>query len=260
MARVLMLLPDRDFDPSEAAVPWLELTRRGHEVRFATPGGRKASADPRMLHGTGLGPFKALLMADANARDAFASMAQSDAFASPMRHEDIRVDAFDGLLLPGGHASGMRPYLESATAQAIVAEAFKRDMPVGAICHGVVLAARARSSDGRSVLHGRKTTGLTRRLELTGWALTVLWLGHYYRTYPETVEAEVKAALASPAHFSRGPMPWRRDDATHLERGFTVRDGHYLSARWPGDVHRFAHEFAEMLGAGPAGNGSASIV
>jgi hypothetical protein len=28
----------------------------------------------------------------------------------------------------------------------------------------------------------------------------------------------------------------------------TVRDGYYLSARWPGDAHRFASEFAAMIG------------
>jgi hypothetical protein len=28
----------------------------------------------------------------------------------------------------------------------------------------------------------------------------------------------------------------------------TVRDGDYLSARWPGDAHRFASEFAAMIG------------
>ncbi len=250
MARVLILLPDRDFDPSEAAIPWRELTDRGHEVRFATPSGRMAQADPRMLRGNGLGPFKHLLMADANARAAFATMARSDAFQAPLRHEDVRIEAIDGLLLPGGHAKGMRPYLESATAQGIVASAFARDIPVGAICHGVVLAARARTSEGRSVLHGRRTTGLTRRLELTGWALTMLWLGDYYRTYPVTVEAEVRAALASPDDFLRGPMPLLRDDPAHLERGFTVRDGHYLSARWPGDVHRFASDYAAMLEPG----------
>jgi len=27
-----------------------------------------------------------------------------------------------------------------------------------------------------------------------------------------------------------------------------VRDGNYVSARWPGDVHRFAREFSAMLG------------
>jgi hypothetical protein len=32
-----------------------------------------------------------------------------------------------------------------------------------------------------------------------------------------------------------------------LTFGFTVRHGHYLSARWPGDAHRFASEFAAMI-------------
>ena len=41
-ARVLMLLPARDFDPSEAAVSWEVLTRAGHTVWFATPDGRTA--------------------------------------------------------------------------------------------------------------------------------------------------------------------------------------------------------------------------
>ena len=37
-------------------------------------------------------------------------------------------------------------------------------------------------------------------------------------------------------------------DSDRMRRvGFTVRDGHYLSARWPGDAHRFAHELAGML-------------
>jgi hypothetical protein len=43
------------------------------------------------------------------------------------------------------------------------------------------------------------------------------------------------------------PLPLRRDSAARLGVGFTVRDGDYLSARWPGDAHRFASEFAAMI-------------
>ena len=39
MARVLILLPARDFDPSEAAVSWRVLADAGHAVSFATPTG-----------------------------------------------------------------------------------------------------------------------------------------------------------------------------------------------------------------------------
>jgi protease I len=141
----------------------------------------------------------------------------------------------------------MRSYLESKALQALTVAAFDRQQPVGAICHGVVLAARSRRGDGRSVLYGRKTTALTKPMELTAWALTCAWLGRYYRTYPMTVQDEVAAALATPTDFLRGPLSMARDRPTDLAAGFTVLDGTYLSARWPGDAHRFASEFARML-------------
>lgn len=36
MARVVVPLPDRDFDTTESAVPWKLLTEKGHDVVFAT--------------------------------------------------------------------------------------------------------------------------------------------------------------------------------------------------------------------------------
>jgi hypothetical protein len=97
------------------------------------------------------------------------------------------------------------------------------------------------------VLHGRKTTALTRQMELTAWQLTRLTHGDYYRTYAETVEDEVRAALATPDDFAPGPTSLTRDSLARLERGFAVRDGTYLSARWPGDAHRFAVAFEGMV-------------
>lgn len=247
MSVILMPLPSRDFDPTEAGVPWLELTRRGHRVRFATPDGSIAQADPRIVHGTGLGPLKNVLRADANGRAAYEAMLVDPAFQTPWDYAQAACQTIDGLLLPGGHAPGMREYLESITLQAIVITAFERGIPVGAICHGVVLAARAQTDDGRSVLYGRRTTALTRKMELTAWALTVAWLGNYYRTYSETVQSEVTHALAYSSDFETGPLALRRDSPGHHEYGFTVRDGNYLSARWPGDAHLFATEFADLL-------------
>ena len=247
MATVLIPLPSQGFDPTEAGVPWRELTGRGHQVVFATPNGARAEADPRMVCGTGLGPLRAVLQANADGVSAYRAMAASAAFGAPCSYGQAAGLHFDGLLLPGGHAKGMREYLESAALQAIVARTFERKLPVGAICHGVVLVARSKAPSGRSVLHGRRTTALTRDLELTAWALTALWLGNYYRTYPTTVQAEVTAALARPEDFIHGPVAIRRDSPAHPDRGFVVRDGTYLSARWPGDAHLFAREFAGML-------------
>lgn len=247
MTTVLIPTPSRDFDPTETAVPWKTLTSLGHTVVFATPDGQPGQADERMLDGRGLGILKPLLMADGNGRRAYSEMAACEAFRRPRCHAELSPDDFDGLLLPGGHAPGMKPYLESESLQALVAAFFEREKPVGAICHGVVLAARSRAADGTSVLHGRKTTALTKQMEFNAWLLTALWLGRYYRTYPTSVQDEVSEALASRADFIAGPLSLKRDSPSRPGAGFTVRDGQYLSARWPGDAHRFANEFAAML-------------
>jgi len=247
MASVLIPLPAHDFDPTEIAVPWRLLRAQGHRAVFATPEGRPGEADPKLVTGEGLGLLAPLLRADAVGRAAYVELTQAAEFRRPISYGEIVVANFDALLLSGGHAPGMRPYLESARLQAIVAEFFERDAPVAAICHGVLLAARSRHTTGKSVLYDRKTTALTKIMELTAWTLTRLYLDDYYRTYRVTVEDEVRAALARASDFIAGPMPIRRDTADRPDIGFTVRDGNYLSARWPGDAHRFGGEFAAML-------------
>jgi putative intracellular protease/amidase len=244
---VLIPIPDLDFDPTETGVPWRMLRQRGHQIVFATPNAGSAHADQRMITGEGFGILATLMMADSNGRSAYKEMSKSEEFVRPISYEDIDPNQFDGLLLPGGHAPGMREYLESQQLQSIVGKFFSRSKPVGAICHGVLLAARSRGADGKSVLHGKKTTALPKFMELAGWALTCLNLGNYFRTYSTPVEDEVRRTLASPSDFIRGPFSVVRDSPDNLKSGFTVRDGNYLSARWPGDAHRFANEFALML-------------
>lgn len=246
-ATLLIPLPNTDFDPTEVAVPWRILKAAGHRFVFATPDGGRASADPVMVTGRGLGPLAGLLRADANGREAYRALESDDAFQHPLPYAALKATDFDGLILPGGHAKGVKPYLESTVLQAFVVAMFALDRPVGAICHGTVVAARSRDAHGRSVLHGRRTTGLTAQLELSGWWLTRAWMGDYYRTYPETVQSEVTRALARPGDFITGPISLRRDSPERPDLGFAVRDGNYLSVRWPGDSHRFADEFGRML-------------
>ncbi|HEX3552364.1 MAG TPA: type 1 glutamine amidotransferase domain-containing protein [Thermoanaerobaculia bacterium] len=246
MATLLMPIPNSDFDPTETAVPWKILRGRGHAVVFATPNGRPGQADARMITGEGLGILSPFLRADVNGRRAYKEMEQCPEFKNPISYTEIQTANFDAILLPGGHAPGTKEYLESTLLQAKVVEMAQQDKPIGAICHGVLVAARSRTVDGASLLSGKKTTALTKPLELTGWRLTRRWLGNYYRTYPETtVEDEVKQN--GPREFVRGSLPITRDSPKHLARGFTVLDGRYLSARWPGDAHRFGSEFADLV-------------
>ncbi len=179
--------------------------------------------------------------------------------------------AYDALVLPGGHrARGMRGYLESLEVQQMAVDSFRAGRPVGAICHGVLVAARASDpATGRSVLHGRKTTALTWALERKAWSLamyTRFWDANYYRTYTEepgepfgfmSVQQEVTRALAAPSDFedvARDAPSYRRktsgrarDTMTDARPAWVVRDGLYVSARWPGDVHTFARTFCEVL-------------
>lgn len=246
---ILCLLPNADYDPTESSVPWLALRRAGHRVHFATPDGRPAHADQRLVE-QGFGPLNPFLMTRSSDLQAYREMCASDEFQSPLSYADVQAERFSGLLVPGGHAAGMRSLLESEVAQALVLAFFRADKPVATVCHGILLLARARDPhSGRSVLHGRKVTGLPAyTMELPAWLATAPWLGRYYRTYRQTVEGEVKAALACPADFSAGPWLPLRDAPGKLHRGFTVRDGNLLSARWPGDCHRFAAELVSMLG------------
>ena len=250
MATILMPLPRRDFDPSETGIPWRVLGARGHRFVVATPEGMPGEADPRMVTGAGLGLLAPVLKADKHGLAGWQALQASPEFRNPIPYDAIAATRFDAMLLPGGHAKGMRDYLESPMLQQVVAAAFAAGKPVGAICHGVVLAARSQAAPGRSVLHGRRTTALLRSQELLAWNLTRLWLGDYYRTYPQTVEDEVTAALARKEDFERGPTSFSRDTPEKPD-GFAVIDGNYVSARWPGDAHRFSLAFDGVLGAVP---------
>lgn len=288
---VLMPLPSHDFDPTEVALTWQILHQAGFKVSFATEDGQRAFADPLMISGRGLDiwgwipglkrfPLLGLaLRASKEAREAYEALQIDTHFLKPLRYETLKVNDFDALVLPGGHAKGMRPYLESPILQAFVADFFEHTTegghhkPIAAVCHGVLLAARSRSRHtGKSVLHGRKTTALTWSLERSAWNLTRFgarfWDPDYYRTYTEgpgepvgfwSVESEIKRLLANEKDFfdvAKGSADFYRKtsglfrDSTDDDRpAHVVQDGNYLSARWPGDVHTLARRFIQMMAA-----------
>jgi putative intracellular protease/amidase len=75
LRQVLVPLPDNGFDVTEVAVPWKLLTEAGYSVVFATETGRVPAADPLLVWA------------------------------------DLNTNEYGGLILPGGHAPGMRQYL-----------------------------------------------------------------------------------------------------------------------------------------------------
>ncbi|MFN8309357.1 MAG: type 1 glutamine amidotransferase domain-containing protein [Chitinophagales bacterium] len=248
MKKVLIPLPAYGFDPTEVAIPWKVLHSKNVQVQFATPHGETGKADERMLLGKDLGIWKSLLQARKDAVEAYAEMQQQQAFRAPLSYAELQAEDFDGLVLPGGHDKGVKDYLESVTLQNLVAAFFENRQPVGAICHGVVLAARSKDAFQKPVLRGYNTTCLLEAQELLAYRLTRLWLGDYYLTYPGlTVEREVRSILEKESQFQKGPQPLFRDAPGHMSRGFALRDRNYVSARWPGDAYNFSALFLEVL-------------
>ncbi len=246
IATVLIPIPDHYFDVTEVAVPWRLLTRAGHRVRFATERGTAPAADQRLLDGVIMGK----LGAAAEPRQFYSELQFDEEFRAPIAWADVQPDEFEGLILPGGHAPGMRQYLGSALLRHKVAEYWTQGRPVGAICHGVLVLARACDPNGRSLLYGRRTTCLPKYLERSAFVTTAWRLGRYYRTYPAYVEDEVRRALRDSADFVRGPRVLSKR-GTDIDDGpaFFVQDGNYISARWPGDAYLFAKRFADQLGS-----------
>jgi putative intracellular protease/amidase len=240
-----MPLPDRDFDVTEVAVPWQVLTAAGHEVVFAGErAGASPAADPRLLTGVMFGR----LGAEPEAKRFYGDLTEAPRFSSPVAWADLEPAEYDGLILAGGHAPGMRQYLGSTVLQDKVAEFWALRRPVGAICHGVLVLARTRDkATGRSVIADRRTTCLPKYMERGAYYLTAWRLGRYYRTYPAYVQDEVTAALDDPSQFHRGPRTTTRGTMDDDGPAFVVEDGRYLSARWPGDAYLFAKRFLALL-------------
>ncbi len=241
MARILIILPQSDYDPSEVALPWQVWRHVGHEVHFATETGEPAACDPVTLTGEGLPVYAMSLKARDPARAAYAAMLEDPAYQRPLRWDQARAADYAALHFPGGHAPGMKPYCESGEVMRLAQEAFAADQPVSAVCHGVLPLARA------GVLKGRRTTALTAMMEEIAVRLTGRALPGHYRTYPVSVEAEVRGRIGSAGRFERGPVFPRYATASSPQAGFVVRDGNYLSARWPGDAWTLAVRLNELL-------------
>ena len=60
-------------------------------------------------------------------------MSQDEACQHPIPYAEVNPVEFDGLLLLGGHAPGMRQYLDSRVLQGKALEFWNQDKVIGAI-------------------------------------------------------------------------------------------------------------------------------
>ena len=169
---------------------------KGHRVSFATERGDKPpSADPPLLSGVLFGK----LGAEPEPKSFYAEMIASPDFAHRSLRESLNMNHFEGLILPGGHAPGMRQYLGSVVVQQKIRDFFAENAP----SVRSVMAFWWRR--GPACLKATKPPALPMYMERLAYFISAWKLGTYYRTYPAYVEEEVRAGLSSPSDFVRDP-------------------------------------------------------
>ena len=215
--RVLVPLPDRDFDTTEVAVPWRLLTERGHELDVRDRARRhRARVRSAPAHRGDLRPPGRRARADPLLR---ARCARRRSSARPIAWEQIDAGDYDGLLLAGGHAPRDAPVPRQRGAarggRCVLARWTGRSARSATACS--CWPARATPPRAAACCTTARTTCLPKYMERSAFLATAWRLGRYYRTYPEYVEDEVVHALRDPSQFERGPRSTKRgtreDDA-----------------------------------------------
>ncbi len=232
---ILMPLPDHDFDPTEAAIPWKTCTSHGLMVAFSTENGSVPEGDPHRLEG----PLPGLLTASQSARAAYKEMTQDPAYRKPIPYVSIDSSHFEALILPGGDAPGVRQYLDSSLLRSKVLQFCQQDKLIGAICHGILVLARTIDPrTGRSVLFGRKVTTVPKTLDRFAYLADRLLLKHGYVMYQRCVADEVRGCLQHfrDLSFGRG-----------LFRPYAVQDRTLITSRWYLDAELFSQLFTKEI-------------
>ena len=271
--RILFPLPDRDFDPTETALSWKIL--KDHykfQIEFATENGsKKPVCDMITLKGQGLSSISKLIfdMLDIRVKQnvvlkAYESLEKDANFCNPKSWKLLDFADYDGIWITGGHAPGMKQFLDNKDLQRKISEFWDYEKPIAAVCHGVLLVARSTLKDEplKSVLFGRKTTSLVNYQEIFAYVLTAWSHGKLFRTYEETTEDEIIRLIYGTKTveeakkinkvmelYDEGPLKVKKEfEGKNIgEFGYIVEDGNYLSGRWPGDVEILAHRFAQNL-------------
>ena len=139
----------------------------------------------------------------------------------------------------------------SACAALIAAASGASAAPVGAICHGVLVAGARRRRRHRPLRPARPPHHLP--AEVHGAQRVpahVLEARPLLPHLPRVRRGRGRAPRsASRRDFERGPRTLTARGTRDDDRAaFVVEDGNYVSARWPGDAYLFARRFLDRLG------------
>jgi putative intracellular protease/amidase len=145
----------------ELVVSHQTLTDAGHNVHIATPGGRKPTVDQ-----VSLAPESAGGEDRAQGFRDYLEKIDSE-LANPLVLADVDIDAYDAVVMPGGHGPMADLYKDADLGRLLVA-ANKDGKIIAPFCHGPAGLLSATDDDGGFAFKGRRLTVFTNEEELGG--------------------------------------------------------------------------------------------
>ena len=136
----------------EFAAPYSELTKAGHQIVVATPGGVVPHVDVMSLRPAMAGSAEIALELEEILRSA-------EELRHPIELADARVEHYDAVYYPGGHGP-MEDLWEDADSGRLLIAALASGKPLAIVCHAPV-AMMATRRNGASPFAGYRVTAFT---------------------------------------------------------------------------------------------------
>lgn len=198
------------FWAEEAIGPYTVFKEAGYEIAAATPGGVPPTADALSLTPDFNG-------GEEGAERMKTALREATELANPMRIEDVDIDDYDAVFVPGGWGP-MEDLSDNAEAGTLLNQWLASGKVVSLVCHGPAALLSTVDADGKSPFHGYRLTGLSNAEEtLNGLADRAKWLlqnrlvadldADYRETDPFTPHVEVDRTLYTGQNpFSAVPL------------------------------------------------------
>ena len=159
--KILMVLTSHDqlgdtgnktgFWLEEFSSPYYVFKDAGAEITLASPKGGQPPLDPSSdaedAQTESTDRFK-------NDKEAQEHLANTEVLSK------INPDEYDAVFYPGGHGP-LWDLAEDSDSKAIIEHLYRKNKPVGAVCHAPAVFKNTKTEDGNSLVSGKKVTGFS---------------------------------------------------------------------------------------------------
>lgn len=195
------------FWGSELTHPFYELMEAGFQVDIASPNGGKIEldgySDPRDQSAYS---WEDLITMGFLNTPRLVTLLENTKWL-----EDVRVEAYDALMVVGGQAP-MFQFRENTMLQNLIATFYEAEKPTAALCHGTAALMDVKLSDGSYLIEGKTMTGFSKAED--DYADQVMGVTNF----PWRIEV---AAKERGANYIQGG----------LFKAFAVRDGRLITGQ-----------------------------